>query len=339
MKRLSAQITCRIDPSPLLNWSIGLKNSQGHYQLITHRVDKNLQAGVVVDAMVYEASKLLGNAALNNVMAIMDHWASCNKVLSQKAKAIRAKEIRPKAVELAKCKLAAPLMYPGDIYCAGANYTDHMQEMARVTGLPPGPNMKELGEMPWHFIKSSRSTVVGPNSKVKVPHYSKMLDWEIELAVVIGKTCSQVSAKDAMKYVAGYTIANDLSARDAMRRAKNPPTSPFHMDWIGQKCFDGACPLGPWIVPADQVKDPHHLAMKLWVNDELMQDSNTQHLIFNIAEQIEALSMRITLHPGDLVLTGTPSGVGLARKLFLKPGDRLKLWIEQVGELHHTMVA
>jgi 2-keto-4-pentenoate hydratase/2-oxohepta-3-ene-1,7-dioic acid hydratase in catechol pathway len=319
--------------------SIGLKNTLGHYQLITHRVDKNLQAGVVIDTLVYEASKLLGNPHLNSVMAIMDAWATCNKLLTQKAKAIRAKEIRPKGIELKKCKLSAPLMYPGDIYCAGANYSDHMQEMARVTGLPPGPNMKELGEMPWHFIKSSRSTIVGPNTKVKIPHYSKMLDWEIELAVVIGKTCSQVLAKDAMKYVAGYTIANDLSARDAMRRPKNPPSSPFHMDWIGQKCFDGACPLGPWIVPADQVSDPHQLAMKLWVNDELMQDSNTNKLIFNIAEQIEALSNRITLHPGDLVLTGTPSGVGLARKIFLKPGDHLKLWIQEVGELNHTMVA
>ena len=202
---------------------------------------------MVVDTLVYEASKLLGNPHLNSVMAIMDAWTACNKLLTQKAKAIRAKEIRPKGIELKKCKLSAPLMYPGDIYCAGANYSDHMQEMARVTGLPPGPNMKELGEMPWHFIKSSRSTIVGPNTKVKIPHYSKMLDWEIELAVVIGKTCSQVLAKDAMKYVAGYTIANDLSARDAMRRPKNPPSSPFHMDWIGQKCFDGACPLGPYI--------------------------------------------------------------------------------------------
>ena len=100
----------------------GLKNSQGHYQLITHRIEKSLHAGVVVDAMVYDASKLLGNPQLNSVMAIMDTWTSSNKVLTQKAKAIRAKEIRPKGIELKKCKLSAPLMYPGDIYCAGANY-------------------------------------------------------------------------------------------------------------------------------------------------------------------------------------------------------------------------
>jgi len=139
--------------------------------------------------------------------------------------------------------------------------------------------------------------------------------------------------------VAGYTIANDLSARDAMRRPKNPPSSPFHMDWIGQKCFDGACPIGPWIVPASQISDPHKLGLKLWVNDVLMQDSNTANLIFNVAEQIEALSTRITLQPGDLVLTGTPAGVGMGRKLFLKAGDRVKMHIDEIGELQHTMVA
>jgi len=315
-----------------------LKANTSNYQLITHRVDKTPQAGVVIDDVVYPASKLLSNPDLNSVMAIMDNWAANHKILKTQAKAVRNKDIRPKGLALKQCKLLAPLLYPGQIYCAGANYTDHMQEMAKVAGMPVGPTMKELGEMPWHFIKSSRSSIVGPNARVKLPDYSKMVDWEIELAAVIGKSCSKVSAKDAMKYVAGYTIANDLSARDAMRRPKNPPTSPFHMDWIGQKCFDGACPIGPWIVPADQIKNPHHLEMKLWVNDDLMQDSNTKYLIFDTAEQIEALSSRITLQPGDLVLTGTPAGVGMGRKIFLKSGDQVRLWIEELGEFTHTMV-
>ena len=101
--------------------------------------------------------------------------------------------------------------------------------------------------------------------------------------------------------MAGYTIADDLSARDVMRRDKNPATSPFHYDWLSQKCFDGSCPLGPWIVPADQLSDPQRLALKLWVNDQLMQDSNTSRMIFDTAEQIAMLSSRVTLQPGDLV--------------------------------------
>ena len=146
-----------------------------------------------------------------------------------------------------------------------------------------------------------------------------------------------MSVDKALACVAGYTIANDLSARDVMKRHKNPPASPFHYDWLSQKCFDGACPLGPWIVPAGDIPDPQKLALKLWINDELMQDSHTGRMIFDTAEQIATLSSRVTLHPGDLVLTGTPAGVGMGRGRFLKPGDGVRLWIEDIGELSHTL--
>jgi len=122
-----------------------------------------------------------------------------------------------------------------------------------------------------------------------------------------------------------------------MRRDKVDPTSPFRFDWVSQKCFDGACPLGPWIVPAAQIGDPQALSLKLWVNGELMQDSNTAKMIFTTAEQIAMLSSRVTLHPGDIVLTGTPAGVGMPRGRFLKPGDTVKLWIERIGELSQRM--
>jgi 2-keto-4-pentenoate hydratase/2-oxohepta-3-ene-1,7-dioic acid hydratase in catechol pathway len=111
--------------------------------------------------------------------------------------------------------------------------------------------------------------------------------------------------------------------------------SPFRFDWISHKGFDGACPLGPWITPARDIPDPQSLALKLWVDGEEMQNSNTRQMIFSVAEQIEELSARVTLNPGDLILTGTPSGVGMGRNLFLKPGQRLRLWIENIGELHH----
>jgi 2-keto-4-pentenoate hydratase/2-oxohepta-3-ene-1,7-dioic acid hydratase in catechol pathway len=212
-----------------------------------------------------------------------------------------------------------------------------MAEMARAQGKEPGPTMKDLGEKPWHFVKTSRSSVVGPGAKVALPAYSQKVDWEVELAAVIGRSAKDVPADKALACVAGYTIANDLSARDAMKRDKNPPSSPFHYDWVSQKCFEGSCPLGPWIVPAAEIGDPHRLGIRLWVNGELMQDSNTSKLIFDTAEQIAMLSSRVTLHPGDLVLTGTPAGVGMGRSRFLKAGDTVKLWIENIGELAHTV--
>jgi 2-keto-4-pentenoate hydratase/2-oxohepta-3-ene-1,7-dioic acid hydratase in catechol pathway len=148
-----------------------------------------------------------------------------------------------------------------------------------------------------------------------------------------------VSVDRALGHVAGYTIANDLSARDAMRRPHVSDASPFKLDWVAQKCFDGACPLGPWMVPASEIRDPQKLALKLWVNDELMQDSNTSQMIFTTAEQIAHISARVTLHPGDLVLTGTPAGVGMGRGRFLEAGDVVKLWIDGIGELSNTMTA
>src|SRR5262249_21657175 len=152
-----------------------------------------------------------------------------------------------------------------------------------------------------------------------------MMDWEAELTAVIGRPAKNVTLDKALSCVAGYTIANDLSARDVFRRPHVSDTSPFKFDWLSQKVFDGACPLGPWIVPADDVPDPQTLGMKLWVNDVIKQDSNTSGMIFTLAEQIAHLSSRVTLYPGDLILTGTPAGVGMARKEFLKTGDVVRV--------------
>jgi len=168
-----------------------------------------------------------------------------------------------------------------------------------------------------------------------LPPYSRKVDWEIELAVVIGKAASRVPAARALEYVAGYTIANDLSARDFVVREGIAPDSPFRFDWISHKGFDGACPLGPWITPARAISDPQALGLKLWVDDVLMQDSSTKYMIYSVAEQIEELSARLTLQPGDLILTGTPAGVGMGRNVFLQAGQNLRLWIEQIGELRH----
>lgn len=303
------------------------------YKLLSYRAESGARAGILIGGQVFDAAKLTRNAAYASMLGILADWRAAQPALRKAA----AKAGKAKGTPLKKIKLLAPVLYPGNIFCAGANYTDHVAEMERAQNRAPGPTMKELGEKPWHFIKTSKSSVVGPNAIVKLPAYSQAVDWEIELAAVIGKTAKDVPVEKALDCVAGYTIANDLSARDAMRREKNPPGSPFHYDWMSQKCFDGACPLGPWIVPAAQIEDPHKLALKLWVNDELMQDSDTGKMIFDTAEQIAMLSSRATLHPGDTVLTGTPAGVGMGRRRFLKSGDVVKLYIEHIGEMTHRM--
>jgi 2-keto-4-pentenoate hydratase/2-oxohepta-3-ene-1,7-dioic acid hydratase in catechol pathway len=173
---------------------------------------------------------------------------------------------------------------------------------------------------------------------VTLPRASKAVDWEAELAAVIGRTAKDVPQRTALDHVAGYLCANDLSARDLGTREPLPLDNPFRTDWLAHKSFDGSCPLGPWIVPSEEVGDPHNLAIKLWVNDVLKQDSNTGNMIYNLAEQIEQLSSRITLYPGDVILTGTPAGVGAGRGEFLKSGDIVKVSIEKLGTLVTTMV-
>ena len=300
------------------------------YRLLTHLEGRTPKAGLLVGDQIHPLPK-----KYPSVLAALQDWPKASRELAAAAKKLAGR----KGLALKKAKLAAPILYPGTLYCAGANYTDHVAEMERAQGRAPGPTMKDLGEKPWHFVKSSASSIVGPGAAVKLPAYSNAVDWEVELVAVIGRKAKDVPVERALGCVAGWTIANDLSARDAMKRAKNPPGSPFHYDWVSQKCFDGACPLGPWIVPASELREPHNLGLKLWVNGELMQDSNTGRMIFDTAEQIAMLSSRVTLQPGDLVLTGTPAGVGMGRGRFLKAGDRLKLWVENVGELEHSIAA
>ncbi len=290
------------------------------YRLLSYVGPNGPRGGLMIDETVYDLERETGFVSV--------------KAALESQKPI---EMKRRSEPVRNAKLAAPVPDPGNIFCAGANYTDHMAEMARAHGKEPGPTMKALGEKPWHFVKTGKSPVVGPGATVKLPPFSKAVDWEVELAAVIGKPAKDVPLAKALDYIFGYTIGNDLSARDVMRRTKNPPDSPFHFDWVSQKCFDGACPLGPWIVPAAEIGDPQKLALKLWVGSELMQDSNTEKMIFTVAEQIEMLSSRVTLQPGDLIMTGTPAGVGIPRKRFLRAGETVKLWIEKIGELEHRV--
>jgi len=299
------------------------------YQLLSYQSKQGPRAALKIDEQFWDAQQLSGEAEYSSVLRILDDWARADELFSR----IVSSADPPPAKPLSSVSVLAPILYPGQIFAAGANYQDHIDEM-HLTEFR-AENAKKAGGRPWFFSKTSRSAIIGTGSMRALPSYSSKVDWEIELAVVIGRTASRVKARDALAYVAGYTIANDLSARDFVARESVEPDSPFRFDWVSHKGFDGALPIGPWITPARFIPEPQALDLKLWVDDELMQNSNTRHMVFSIAEQIEELSARVTLNPGDLILTGTPSGVGMTRGTFLRPGQQLRLAIEHIGELRH----
>ncbi len=303
-----------------------------NFQLVSYQASDGVRAGAVIEGRVYDLTKLTGAAADDTIRGLLADWRRGHDRITSAL----TRGTQPASIPLAEAKLLAPVLYPAAIYCAGSNYQDHADEMAARAGRGPDPDPHTLGLKPWHFIKAT-TAVTHPGATVTLPKASKSVDWEAELAAVIGVTAKDVPAARALDHVARYLCANDLSARDLGTREGLPPTNPFRSDWTAHKSFDGSCPLGPWIVPADQIGDPQKLAIKLWVNDVLKQDSNTSRMIFTLAEQIEHLSSRITLHPGDIVLTGTPAGVGAGRGEFLKPGDVVKIWIEKIGTLTNTM--
>jgi 2-keto-4-pentenoate hydratase/2-oxohepta-3-ene-1,7-dioic acid hydratase in catechol pathway len=302
------------------------------YKLATYQSADGPRAGLVLGDKIFDAAKLTGKPAYGTVVGILSDWKAAQGAL----KAATAKATKAKGQPLTGAKLLAPVLWPSAIYCAGANYADHAAEMSARHGRPPDPDPHTLGLQSWHFIKAPRS-IANPGQTVKAADYSKQLDWEIELVAVMGRQAKNVPEDKALSYVAGYTCGNDLSARDRGRRPHVSDTSPFKADWVAHKSFDGSCPLGPWIVPASDIKDPQNLGMKLWVNGVLKQDSNTGKMIFNLAEQIAHLSSRLTLHPGDLIMTGTPAGVGAGRGEYLKAGDTVKLWIENIGEISNKI--
>jgi 2-keto-4-pentenoate hydratase/2-oxohepta-3-ene-1,7-dioic acid hydratase in catechol pathway len=302
------------------------------YRLVTYQSPQGPRAGLVVDQTVLDVAAATGRPSYATMLDVLRDWDAARGLLADAAGAAAGKS---GGLPHDSVKLLTPVPTPAGIFCAGANFTDHMMEMAQVQNLKPEPDPHSVGLKPWHFIKAMHC-LAAPDSTVKLPAYSKMVDWEAELTAVIGRPARDVSIENALSHVAGYTVANDLSARDFTKRPHIADNSPFKYDWLSQKCFEDACPVGPWIVPADTIADPQNVGIKLWVNDVIKQDSHTSKMIFTLAEQIAHLSTRVTLQPGDLILTGTPAGVGLARKEFLRSGDVVKVWVEGVGTLVNT---
>ena len=272
---------------------------------------------------VWEAAD--GVAWSASTLSIFDSWDTACPALHELA------DTGDETRALADVRLLAPLLYPPCIYCAGANYKKHAMEMSPDGRTNPDKSVTN----PYFFIKSGAHCVIGPGANIELPSVSKQVDWEAEFAVIIGKPGRNISLENAFDHVAGYTILNDLSARDRGKREDWPR---FGMDWFGHKVFQGSAPMGPWISPADQIADPYACRIQLWVNDEKMQDEFVSDLIFDIAEQIEWLSRGIKLLPGDVVSTGTPSGVGHPRGIFLKPGDVVTVEVDGVGTLVNPVV-
>jgi 2-keto-4-pentenoate hydratase/2-oxohepta-3-ene-1,7-dioic acid hydratase in catechol pathway len=222
--------------------------------------------------------------------------------------------------------LAAPLR-PERIFCAASNYIEHANEMGTVLA-------GKSESKPYMFLKL-RNTVIGPGDTIRMPPETTQLDWEIELAAVIGRRCRRVPVERALDAVAGYTIVNDISARDLNVRDDYP----FKFDWFQGKCHDTFAPLGPWIVPAWQIPDPQAVHMRLAVNDAVMQDDTTRNMIWTVREQIAYLSTIVTLEPGDIIATGTPTGVGMGRGVYLKHGDTIAATIDGIGTLTNPVAA
>lgn len=232
----------------------------------------------------------------------------------------------PVGTETSGLTFLTPLQYPAKVMLTGTNYYDHLRAVGR-TSFTKEENCAAF------FMKPPTTALVGPGA-VRFPRDVKQYDWEIELAAVFGKRAKHVSQERALDHVAAYAVGLDMSARDLQRNPKHFAK----MDLCLGKAFDDSCPLGPRIVPAAFVGDPQKLSLKLWLNDKIEQDSNTEHMIWSVAEQIAEITKLITMEPGDVLLTGTPAGTGIEQGRYLSVGDRIDAEIAGLGRLSVHLV-
>jgi 2-keto-4-pentenoate hydratase/2-oxohepta-3-ene-1,7-dioic acid hydratase in catechol pathway len=278
-------------------------------RFVTFEKGGHRQAGVVVESRIVG----LEDAGFPDLLSVLQGG-------TQALTKVEAFIAKASAIPLASVKLCAPIPDPPKILCMGLNYRDHAQEA----------NL-EIPKYPVIFAKYS-NTVIGPGDNIVLPKTSRKPDYEAEFGFVIGKRARHIKAEDWRDCVFGYMNCNDVSARDYQMSVSQ---------WTMGKNFDTFAPMGPWLVSADEIEDPHHLNLSLTLNGETMQSSNTRELIFKIPETVAFLSSVMTLEPGDVVLTGTPSGVGFSRKppRWLLPGDEVVVRVEGLGELRNTCVA
>jgi 2-keto-4-pentenoate hydratase/2-oxohepta-3-ene-1,7-dioic acid hydratase in catechol pathway len=263
-----------------------------------------------------------------SVKDILQRGPDCLAKLGELAKA--AGDIIP----LDSVKLLAPIPRPGKVLALAGNYVEHIKEAGLKLGLSDSPR---LTTVPRPFLMPG-TAVNNPGDPIPWPAYSETIDYECELAVVIGRETKNVAPEKALERIAGYTIANDISARTVTFKSHRAerPWDEFY-DWLNGKWADGFFPMGPYLLTADEIDDVKNLNMELTVNGEIRQKANTAQMIHPVAEIVSFLSHLMTLEPGDVIATGTPSGVGMATGNYLKAGDRIEASIEHLGTLTNTL--
>jgi 2-keto-4-pentenoate hydratase/2-oxohepta-3-ene-1,7-dioic acid hydratase in catechol pathway len=279
-------------------------------KLVTFTESGSTRVGVVVDGGIVDLSKA-DPGLPHDMIGLISGWMQMRGAVERAAS-------RKADFDLKAVRLEAPVQRPSKAMAIGLNYADHIAES----------NQKTPEEQVW-FAKQVNS-IHAPFADVQMPKASQLVDYEAELVVVIGTRCKHVPKERAHEVVFGYTVGNDVTARDW--QFKTP-------QWILGKSFDTHGPIGPWIVTGDELGDPHTLGIRAFVNGEKRQDSNTKHLVFNVYEQIAHLSKVMTLEPGDVIFTGTPGGVGAAMKppQFLKAGDVMRIEIDRIGAIEATL--
>ena len=311
------------------------QNSMRKYQLGTALVSGKQSIILASQEKFFDLYRLVQNAKANtpssldvrelptSLLGLIEDWPYWNEKLAQIVNVVfangAAQEISG-ALPQDELQWLAPLLYPRKLICIGTNYQDHIAEMG-ITQRP---------KYPYSFLKPATTTLIGAGAPVQLPEQAKMVDWEAELAVVIGQKARHVRGEDAMACVAGYSLFNDVSARDWIAEAPS-----LGIDWIMQKAFDGFAPMGPLITPAAFVADPQQLSITLSVNGQVKQNSNTANMVFSVREIIEHLTSIMTLEPGDVIATGTPAGVGHGKRPpeYLHSGDTMVVEIESLGQL------
>lgn len=263
-----------------------------------------------------------------SVKEILERGPACLAKLSELEKS--AEDVIP----LDSVKLLAPIPRPGKVLALAGNYVEHIKEAGMKLGLSDSPRVTTV---PRPFIMPA-TAVANPGDQIPWPAYSETIDYELELAVVIGRKAKAVAQEKVLEIIAGYTIVNDVSARTVTFK-KNRAERPWDefYDWLNGKWADGFCPMGPYLLTADEIEDVQNLDMKLTVNGEVRQNANSSQMIHTIAQIISFLSNLMTLEPGDIIATGTPSGVGFATGNYLKAGDRIEASIENLGTLKNTL--
>ncbi|XP_024537846.1 uncharacterized protein LOC9638958 isoform X2 [Selaginella moellendorffii] len=289
-------------------------------KLITFLSQGDARVGVVRGGRMWPLDDVLSaNASKHDMVTVIRDWDAIRKSL----------KLESPGLELTDIELQAPIPRPsGAIMCIGKNYRDHVKEMDKWK-TAPALSAQDVPKNPIVFTKAPQS-VIGPGAAIKYPHgLSSQVDYEAELAVIIGKPGRAIKRENALEHVFGYTILNDVTARDLQKR---------HQQWFIGKSCDTFCPMGPWIVPATEING-EDLRIQCWINDELRQDGRTSDMIFPIPELIETISAGITLQTGDIIATGTPSGVGSGfdPPKHLLPGDKIRIAIENIGELLNTV--